>query len=110
MKKYCFDLDNTLCETSNGDYDNSKPIIEAVNAVNRLYDKRHYIIIYTARMMGKCDGNISKVYESVYELTKNQLNNWGLRYNELILGKPEFDILIDDKSINYDKFWYKKIT
>lgn len=109
MKKYCFDLDNTLCETHNGDYKNSNPINDAINAVNKLYDQGNYIIIFTARMMGKCNGNTSKVYETIYELTKSQLNLWELKYHELILGKPEFDVLIDDKSLNYDKLWYKKI-
>ena len=109
MKKFCFDLDNTLCETSDGDYENSKPIREAINSVNKLHEQGNYIIIYTARMMGRCNGNISLVYESIYELTKNQLNDWGIRYHNLILGKPEFDVLVDDKSIDFDKFWYKKI-
>lgn len=108
MKKYCFDLDNTLCITIEGDYLNSKPIIEAVKAVNKLYKDGNYIIIFTARMMGRCNAAVSKVYESIYELTKKQLNDWDVKHHELILGKPEYDFIIDDKSINFDKFWYKK--
>ena len=108
MKKYCFDLDHTLCNTLNGDYHNSTPIPEAIKAVNNLYSEGNYIIIFTARMMGRCKGVTSKVYEAIYELTKNQLIDWDVNHHELILGKPEYDIIIDDKSINFDKFWYKK--
>lgn len=108
MKRYCFDLDNTLCETFDGKYHESQPIEDAVKAVNNLYKKGEYIIIFTARMMGRCQGNQSKVYEEIYELTKNQLKEWGVNHHELILAKPEYDILIDDKSLNFDQSWYKK--
>ena len=44
-----------------------------------------------------------------YQLTKNQLSNWGLKYHKLILGKPSYDVIVDDKSYNYNTSWYKKL-
>ncbi len=35
-----------------------------------------------------------------YDFTKNQLDNWGLKYHELITGKPHADYFIDDKAYN----------
>ena len=35
--------------------------------------------------------------------TKKQLKKWKVRYHELIMGKPSYDILIDDKSLNFNK-------
>ncbi len=108
VKKICFDLDGTLCQTINGDYNNSKPIIEAINKVNFLYDQKYYIIIFTARYMGKENGNIEKVYDRGYKFTYNQCLSWNLKFHKLILGKPEYDIIIDDKQFNYDTTWILK--
>ena len=33
-------------------------------------------------------------------MTKKQLNEWGAFYHELILGKPQGDIYVDDKGFN----------
>ena len=107
--KYCFDLDNTLCLTNNADYQNSKPITNAIEKVNELYKKGNKIIIFTARGMGRTDGNITQAYKMYFELTKKQLKEWQINYHKLYLGKPEYDILIDDKSYNYKNNWIKKI-
>ena len=42
-----------------------------------------------------------------FEEAENQLKKWGVKYNELILGKPEYDILFDDKSFCYNEDWFK---
>ena len=39
------------------------------------------------------------------ELTKKQLTDWGIRYDKLLMGKPSYDLYIDDKSVNVDKHW-----
>ena len=36
----------------------------------------------------------------------NQLIEWGLKFHKLLLGKPSYDLFIDDKSINFDDKWY----
>ena len=59
------DLDNTLCSTNNSDYENSKPIIERINKVNKLKEEGNYITIWTAR------GSKSGLDHT--ELTKKQL-------------------------------------
>ena len=66
--------------------------------------KENEIIIFTARYMGD-DNDISKAYDEGYELTRSQLEKWKVNYHKLLLGKPEFDILVDDKSFNYTTNW-----
>ena len=45
-----------------------------------------------------------------YVLTQNQLKKWNLKYNELIMGKPSFDIYIDDKNLGFKKNgWVKQL-
>ena len=34
------------------------------------------------------------------DLTINQFKRWGVKYHNLKLTKPPFDLLIDDKAIN----------
>lgn len=94
---YCFDLDNTLCKTVNTDYANSKPIKERIKKVNELYDKGDYIKIFTGR------GSESGI--DWEEFTKTQLYEWGLKYQQLIFGKPPFDIFVDDKAYNTKDFF-----
>ena len=90
---YCFDLDNTICHTTDKNYKDSYPYEEMVNKINELYDAGNKIIIYTAR------GGTSKI--DYHELNITQLKNWGVKYHELIdKNKPHFDLFIDDKAIN----------
>jgi hypothetical protein len=36
---------------------------------------------------------------------------WNLKYNELIMGKPSFDIYIDDKNLGFQKStWIKQLS
>lgn len=89
---YCFDLDNTLLYTEGTDYKNSKPIQKAIDKVNKLYNEGHTIKIFTAR------GSRSGI--DWRDFTKIQLIYYGIKYHEVILGKPHADIFIDDKGIN----------
>jgi len=90
---YCFDLDNTICATAQSKkYEESVPYWPVINYINNLKSQGHYIKIFTAR------GSSSGV--DWYELTELQLYKWGVDYDELILGKPSFDIFIDDKAEN----------
>jgi len=95
---YCFDLDGTLCETIDGDYENSKPFIRRIKKINELYKNGDYIIIETAR------GSVTGI--DYYELTSNQLNKWGVNYNELRTGVKKYaDFYIDDKAIKDNDFF-----
>ena len=95
--RYFIDLDNTLCFTKESNYEESSPIQERINKVNELKSEGHYIVIWTARG--------TKTGIDRRELTEKQLADWGVNYDELLLGKPDYDVYIDDKSFNVDSFW-----
>ena len=86
------DIDNTITETIGMDYQNAKPIYEKIEIINDLYDNGHNITYWTAR------GTVSGI--DYYKLTKSQLDSWGAKYHNFMIGKPAFDILIDDKTMN----------
>jgi len=92
---YCFDFDGTLCTISNH-YIDAKPIFHMIDKVNDLYAKGNIIKIFTAR--GQATGIDYK------ELTKRQLEDWDIRYHQLIMGKPSADLYIDDKSVTPNYF------
>ena len=97
-KIYCFDIDDTICKSIDIDYSRSSPYPDRIEAINKLYDEGNIIKLYTAR------GSLTKIDHS--DLTKSQLNKWGLKYHELHFGKPNADLYIDDKGA--DLFgWFK---
>ena len=105
-KRYCFDIDGTICTNTWGEYEDAEPFFDRIKIINELYEKGNHIIYFTARGMGRCDGNIACAYSMWYTLTYNQLNDWGCEFHQLILGKPHADHYIDDKGI-FDKNFFK---
>jgi mannose-6-phosphate isomerase-like protein (cupin superfamily) len=92
------DIDNTICKTGEGEdkYYKSIPIKERIDKANKLYDEGHNLTYWTAR-----GGNSGIDWK---ELTIKQLNEWECKYHELIMGKPAFDLFIDDKCCNCDEW------
>ena len=72
--------------------------------INLLY-KKNYILIYTSRFMGRNNDNVKLAEKEGYFFTYNQLKKWKLNFHELKLGKPSYDVFIDDKSFNFKKNW-----
>ena len=87
------DIDETICTSPNKpDYTNSTPILENIKKANKLYNEGHLIVYWTAR------GSSTGIDWS--DLTKKQLNKWGVKYHSLKFGKPVYDLFIDDKNMN----------
>ena len=59
--------------------------------------------------MGRNNDNINKAYQAGYTKTLRQLKKWNLKFHTLIMGKPTFDIFVDDKAYGYKKNWKKKL-
>lgn len=94
------DIDNTICRTNvsdGGDYSLAIPIHSRITKINRLYNHGHEIIYWTARGTGS--GLLW------FEDTLKQLQEWGCKFHELRMGKPVYDLFIDDKNIMSDTFF-----
>ena len=105
MKRYCFDIDGTICNNTWGKYEEALPYKNRIECVNQLYNSGNYIIYFTARGMGTCNGDIDKAYEKLGEFTEIQLSLWGCKFHELKMGKPAYDLFIDDKNINCETYF-----
>jgi hypothetical protein len=96
---YVIDIDGTICTSNNG-YEFSVPLEDRITHINELYNRGHYIKYFTARGMGRHEGDVGKAFTQFYTMTQEQLKKWGCKYHELILGKPSGDIYIDDKGVS----------
>ena len=105
LKVFCFDIDGVICNNTWGEYDKAKPILKSINKINQLYDSGNTILLFTARFMGKNNESEIEAHLEGYEFTKKQLDSWGVKYHKLKMGKPSFDIIIDDKHFNYNDDW-----
>lgn len=97
---YIVDIDKTIMDTVGSDYLNSRPYLDRIAKINALFDEGHTIIYWTAR------GGASKI--NWHEWTVKQLYRAGAKYSELRMGKPSYDLWIDDKALNSEEFFFFK--
>lgn len=91
------DIDNTICVTEGTNYSNSKPLLGRIEKINKLFEQGNEIHYWSARGSGSgLDWT---------ELTRRQLNSWGCKYTTFKLGKPVYDLFIDDKNINSETYF-----
>ena len=85
------DIDGTICDPApNADYAEAVPRQDAINKINNLYYEGNTIIFCTAR------GTVTRI--DWLQATKKQLEEWGCLFHDIRVGKPQYDLWIDDKS------------
>lgn len=104
-KIFCFDIDNVICKTIDSDYSNSKPNKKVIKLINCLYKNENTIKIFTSRYMGRNYEDYNLVKKKYLFKTKKQLDSWGVKYHYLILGKPSYDLFVDDRAFGFSKNW-----
>ena len=116
LKTIAFDLDDVICYRSSkyehlgpNKYDYCEPDQHVIDLVNSLYEEGNKIVIYTARGMSQYKGNVALIYSELYSKTIQQLNAWGLKYDQLVMGKIHYDLLIDDKALNSSEMTLQNI-
>jgi len=92
------DIDETICiSPKSRDYNCAEPIHSNIQKINNLYDEGNTVVYWTARGTGSgLDWR---------EVTEKQFKKWGVKYHDLKFGKPIYDLFIDDKNINSDRFF-----
>ena len=92
------DIDETICiSPESRNYSEAVPIMDRIEKINNLYDNNNTIIYWTARGTGSgIDWR---------EVTLGQFERWGVKYHDLMFGKPVYDLFVDDKNINSDNFF-----
>ncbi|HLB07534.1 MAG TPA: hypothetical protein VJN41_07570 [Alphaproteobacteria bacterium] len=87
------DIDGVIAvKTPENDYRKARPIVDNIGIVNALFEAGHRIVLFTGR--GSRTGTDWRAF------TRVQLADWGVRYHELIFGKPAGDCFVDDKHVS----------
>ena len=94
---YYVDIDGTICTNTFGDYENAIPIRSNIEKINRLFEDGNEVVYWTAR------GGTTGIDWG--ELTRAQLEAWGVKYTGLKMKKPHYDLFICDKAINSDVYF-----
>ena len=88
--RYCIDMDGVICEErTTFERSLAKPIAGAIEALQRIKDKGNFITIYTSRGWQE------------YQATLEWLNRYKVPFDLLLLGKPIYDVYIDDRAIHF---------
>ena len=96
------DIDDTICyyeknDKVNLDYTKAKPYFKRIATVNKLFEQGHEIVYWTARG--------TKTGKQWFHTTLEQLKIWECKFHELRMGKPAYDIFIDDKAFNSENYF-----
>lgn len=102
--RICIDLDGVVCRLRNPgqDYTQLEPVPGALEKLQELKGAGHYIILYTARHMKTCGGNVGQVIARQGAITLDWLKRHGVAYDELHFGKPHADVYIDDNAMRFE--------
>ena len=94
---YCFDIDGVICSICGADYEKTKPYLKRIKKINKLFSEGNKILLYTAR------GTLTK--KDWRKITQKQLKQWKVKYHKLIMGKPFWNVYIDDKAKSPQTFF-----
>lgn len=103
MATICIDIDGVIAafKRPGETYADVDPLPGAVQRVRSLKQAGHRIILYSARHMKTCDGNVGMVLARVGTVTLEWLNKHGIPYDEIHFGKPWADVYIDDNAVRF---------
>lgn len=98
--KIIIDLDGTICSLRKHwqDYADVVPNFQAVEKIQKLKARWHYIIIQTARHMETCGSNVGRVNAKIGKKTLDWLEKYNIPYDEIFFGKPNGAIYLDDNA------------
>ncbi len=105
--KIIIDLDDTICSTKNGDYENSIPKENVIKKIKEYKNLGFEIIIYTSRNMRTYKGNVDLIKANTLPIIIKWLKKFNVPYDQIIVGKPwpSFGgFYVDDKAIRPDEF------
>ncbi len=95
-KTIFIDIDGTIC-TEERTFERSlaKPIPGAKEKINAMYNAGNTIIFWTARGWEQ------------YKITEKWLKDHGFLYHQILMGKPQASIFIDDRAREF-RGWDKE--
>lgn len=85
------DIDGTICnELSPFDRPLATPLPGAKESVNNFIQQGHVVVLWTGRGWDQ------------YRVTKKWLDDHGFEYDQLLMGKPIANVIIDDRARRFE--------
>ena len=105
--RICIDLDGTICDIrqEGQTYAEVKVKPGAAECIRALRRAGHTVVIQTARNMGSTGHNVGKALRNVGKITFDWLEKNGIEYDEIFFGKPNADVMIDDRAFRFSDNW-----
>jgi capsule biosynthesis phosphatase len=103
MAVICIDLDGVVAgfKGEGQTYADVQPMPGAIEKLRSFKTHGHRIILYTARHMKSCEGNVGLVIARVGKVTLDWLKQHDIPYDEIHFGKPWADVYIDDNAFRF---------
>ncbi|MCR5655741.1 MAG: acylneuraminate cytidylyltransferase family protein [Lachnospiraceae bacterium] len=93
--RFVFDIDGVIAiARADLSYDKEDPNEKMIRVINRLYDWGNEIVLFTAR------GYVTGI--DWRPVTEEQMAKWGVKYHELIMGKPNATYYVDDRMLDFN--------
>jgi len=107
MKRLVIDLDNTLCVSGIGSYEEAQPKIDMIEQVRNYKRIGFEIVIFTSRQMRTHQCNVGKINAYTLPVIVDWLQKNNVPYDEIHVGKPwcgNDGFYVDDRAIRPDEF------
>ena len=107
MKRLVIDLDNTLCVSGIGSYEDAQPKLEMIEQVRHYKEIGFEIVIFTSRQMRTHQCNVGKINAHTLPVIVDWLQKNNVPYDEIHVGKPwcgNDGFYVDDRAIRPDEF------
>jgi capsule biosynthesis phosphatase len=107
MKRLIMDLDETICQTSNGNYSEAMPVQSVIQKLKEYKEAGFDIVINTSRNVQTFEGNIGKISAHTLPIIIDWLIKHKVPYDEVYVGKPwcgHEGFYVDDKAIRPSEF------
>jgi capsule biosynthesis phosphatase len=107
MKRLVIDLDNTICETFDGNYEESRPCEAIIERIKEYKNLGFDVVIHTSRNVRTYEGNIGKITAFTLPIIIEWLKKHDVPFDEVYVGKPwcgDEGFYVDDRAIRPSEF------
>ncbi len=104
--RICIDIDGVICRLREPEqqYADLEPVPGAIEKLRQLKAAGHTIILFTARHMKTCGGNVGMAVARQGVVTLDWLKRHDIEYDEIHFGKPHAQVYIDDNAVRFESW------
>lgn len=101
------DVDGTILQAHNRDYENAEPIQPIIDKLNFLHERGWTVIYFTARGQLSKNGDMDRIERENRPVLEKWLKVHNVQYDYLLFNKIFGAWYIDDKSLSPEQFLQK---